>query len=224
MPKTIGKLLAAAAAALLAASMGAQAAPFFTNQAGNVVLNQATGRVWMRCSLGQTWQDSNCTGNASLETFEGAQKAAKALNAGGGYAGANDWQVPTVLALASLRYCSTGFATGIGTNVYVGQTSIDNQCESSSVTPTIDIVAFPGSQGFPGQPGYWTSQPSREYPFAYTVQFFSGYVSGVGHIGDSKHVRLVRASQWLGSEAALAFPVKLLTPQDVREAAERKAA
>ena len=202
--------------ALLAVSMGAQAAPFFTNKDGNLIWDQATGLVWMRCSVGQTWQNDTCTGKASKYTFAGAQQAAKALNAGGGYAGATDWQVPSVRLLASLRDCSTGFNAKT-MDIKDGQPPVAEGCKGSASDPTIDTIAFPGSPDLL----FWSSS-EYDASYAWGVNFNLGIVSG-DYRNNDYAVRLVRASQLSGSEAALAFSVKLQSVKPVREAAERKA-
>lgn len=207
------------ATALLAASMGAHAAPYFTNQKGNLIWDQATGRVWMRCSLGQTWANNSCTGTASQYDFQGAQKAAQALNAGGGYAGATDWQVPSARDLASLRDCSAGFGTQT-VDIQDGQRLVTQSCKDGAPgpTPMIDTIAFPGvSRG-----DIWTSSPYEGNSYdAWVVSFRNGYVINSLRNGNA-YVQLVRDSRLLGSEAASVFPVKLQSTQATREAAERK--
>ena len=59
----------------------AQAAPFYASKDGSMVWDEATGLVWARCSLGQTWTGRTCAGDASQHSFDDAQAAARRFNA-----------------------------------------------------------------------------------------------------------------------------------------------
>jgi len=86
---------------MLGASIGAHAvcpstptaSRFNFNAAGDEVTDSKTGLVWARCSVGQTWSGSACTGSASAHTHEQALQLARA--AGG-------WRLPNVKELSSL--------------------------------------------------------------------------------------------------------------------------
>lgn len=81
--------------ALMVSLLGtaAQAAPFYASKDGSMVWDEATGLVWARCSLGQTWTGKTCAGDGSKHTFDEAQAAAKGVNAAGGLGDAKDWGV-----------------------------------------------------------------------------------------------------------------------------------
>lgn len=49
----------------------------------------ATGLIWMRCSLGQTWENGNCTGVADKLTWSEAVNSA-------GIADGKNWRLPTI--------------------------------------------------------------------------------------------------------------------------------
>ena len=55
-----------------------------------------TGLTWMRCALGQTWENGTCTGDATTYTWE----QAKALTLI--YAGQSDWRLPKIRELKSI--------------------------------------------------------------------------------------------------------------------------
>lgn len=61
---------------------------------------------WMRCSLGQKWDGKTCIGQADKTSFDNASKQAV------DYSGKNDWRLPTLDELLSIRYCSDGFMPG----------------------------------------------------------------------------------------------------------------
>ncbi|MGJ8680341.1 DUF1566 domain-containing protein [Paraglaciecola sp.] len=60
--------------------------------------NATLGLTWMRCSLGQTWENETCTGDASELTWSQALQASHGFV----YAGKSGWRVPNVKELASL--------------------------------------------------------------------------------------------------------------------------
>ena len=62
------------------------------------VTHTPTGLMWMRCSLGQTWDGANCTGSASSYTWADALQAAQNTP----FAGYADWRLPNFRELASI--------------------------------------------------------------------------------------------------------------------------
>jgi hypothetical protein len=57
-----------------------------------------TGLRWMRCSLGQTWNGTSCTGQASAFTWQSAQAQVRSFS----FAGFNDWRLPSSNELFSI--------------------------------------------------------------------------------------------------------------------------
>lgn len=70
----------------------------FTLHNDGTVTHNSTGLMWMRCSLGQTWDGSTCTDVASTFTWQNALGAAQSHN----FAGHSDWRLPNKNELASL--------------------------------------------------------------------------------------------------------------------------
>ena len=104
--------------------------------------------MWMTCSLGQTFgnSDYSCTGSVTtFDTWTEALLAVQTFNDGGGYAGHGDWRVPNVKELSSLveRACSAP--------------SIVQADSALSVTTSGGSVDI--NQLFPSTPlwRYWTS-------------------------------------------------------------------
>ena len=64
----------------------------------------STKLTWMRCSIGQTWTDSSCNGEAIKLTWSDAMEYPRLFNVDG-YAGKKDWRLPTINELSTLRRC-----------------------------------------------------------------------------------------------------------------------
>ncbi len=111
-------LLACAALSVQAACPSWPTAERFTLSDAEVT-DKRTGLTWKRCSEGQAWSGSTCTGFATSLTHEAALTLAKAANTS---QSATDWRLPNVKELASLA---------------------DKGCFS----PTIDRTAFPATPG-----------------------------------------------------------------------------
>lgn len=148
------------------------------------------GLEWLRCSLGQSWSGSSCTGVARKYTFEEAKTAAVAFNATG-YDGKSDWRVPTVRELQSLRVCSTGFVSDAW-DIQDSGKPVSKICNDNARSPTIDTAQFPQMpDGW-----FWTSSPNLDSVLAaWTVDFYNGFVLGYGIRFSAAYVRLVRTTQ-----------------------------
>lgn len=86
----------------------------FVWHADGTVTHKATDLMWMRCSLGQRWQDDRCLGRADNLTWPDALVEAEQVY----FAHYADWRLPTLRELSSI---------------------IDQSCRS----PAINLRAFP---------------------------------------------------------------------------------
>jgi len=116
----IQKLFASCLACLSAAVAAQVACPttagrFVPN--GAEVADSQTGLVWQRCSAGQSWSGSTCTGTAATYTHEAALTYAQTQNTANSTTG---WRLPNVKELSSIA---------------------DKGCQS----PAIDGTAFPNT-------------------------------------------------------------------------------
>lgn len=90
--KKISRLSGVAACILLGGAAMAQSR-FSYSTDGAEVTDSRTGLVWQRCSAGQTWSGSTCTGTASTFTHEGALVYAQSQSG---------WRLPNVKELSSI--------------------------------------------------------------------------------------------------------------------------
>ena len=159
----------------------------YLDNGDGTVTDIETGLQWMRCSLGQTWDGSGCTGNAEFYTWDAAMSSVDELNRSGGSAGYRDWRMPIVEELNSLVYCSSG-----DPGVFPFARKRDHSfCKGDFQHPTIDVEAFPNTE----PSFFWSASPhNRRSANAWGVYFFNGY-SGRNNKGFRFLVRLVRDGQ-----------------------------
>lgn len=171
-----------------------------------------TGLMWDRCSIGQSWNGTTCTGQAIELNWQDAKDYVKKFTnqqAKGGY---SDWRLPTIQELSSIRYCSKGWEQVTETvSELTAQGRVERQvrvtemntipankggtiqvpygCADDSNKPTIDTTIFPKTiDDF-----YWSSSPNASgYNPAWGVYFKYGY-DGNYHKNLSGYVRAVRS-------------------------------
>lgn len=87
---------------------------FILDNASGTATDTATGLIWKRCSEGQAWSGSTCTGTSTPQTWQAALTTGDTAT----FAGMNDWRLPNRNELASI---------------------IEYQC----VSPAINLTIFP---------------------------------------------------------------------------------
>jgi hypothetical protein len=201
-------LLAAACTLAACLPLASFAGPYFPSKDGSMILDKATNLVWQRCSVSQVWNGTTCTGTAEKFHFEKVDKLTT-----------EGWRVPTVRELASLIWCSSGQMKS-SDNPRDGGAAIANSCDGNFSRPTINTVAFPVTSG-----NYWSSSSDKGDPRgAWYVGFNYGGVDNINYYYNNAHyaVRLVRASQLVGSEATLEFPLDIDEAKRIAEAKRAK--
>jgi hypothetical protein len=144
-----------------------------------LVKDTKTGLMWMRCSLGQYWQGSDCLGNAANYTWDQAMNSPKQVD----YAGYNDWRVPTREELKTLVYCSSGKTQSVSDEGL-------SACAGEYASPTIVKAVFPETPAW-----FWSSSPyANSSSYAWYVFFGYGYDDWSYKYNDYQ-VRLVRNGQ-----------------------------
>jgi len=155
----------------------------YLDNSDGTVTDVETNLQWMRFSLGQEWKDGTCTGEAKSYTWQEALDAARELNRQGGYAGYQDWRVPTEEELQTLIYSSSGLPKTWN--------DTGDPCKGNYERPTIYQPAFPNMS----TSWFWSSSVSANYPDrAWGVNFYYGVVVAHGKVNDG-HLRLVRGGQ-----------------------------
>lgn len=200
--------------------------PVFAADEGNETLmpkgmwkDPATGLIWDRCSLGQMWSGTTCTGDVIQLDSNAAKQRAAAHNLGG----FSDWQLPTVAQLRTLVHCSEGFENKSETLTaapFIGEFSALNYCLRGSSRPTLEKSIFPNSL----EDGYWSAtsfqiRDSWVSAGVYSINFKDGAIqTGIVHPSYRHYyARAVRTSQSLGREEFLAF-----FEQEMKQEAERQ--
>ena len=114
----------------VAQAYGSEAGRYVAN--GDVVFDTVTGLVWRRCSEGQVWTGSSCSGREILFSWQGALERAKSAALGG-----TPWRLPNAKELSSI---------------------VD---DSKSLPMAIDEAAFPNTpSSLFWTSTYYTSVPS----------------------------------------------------------------
>lgn len=143
------------------------------------------GLRWLRCALGQTWQgDGHCEGEATALNLEEAQKRIHQLNADK-YLGIEQWRLPTITELASLRQCDHGLTTETF-ELDVGPEQppivLPRWCENETSIPTID------SKRFPNTPlrKFWSGSANESQQIFYAVDFSNAWI-GLNEAAQDQH-------------------------------------
>jgi len=128
--------------------------------------DNVTGLMWKRCSEGQSWSGTTCTGAAATYIWQGALQQAETLNNGSGFAGYTNWRVPNLKELNSI---------------------VEEQCR----TPIINAALFPTTTSNI----YWSASPEAgTTDSAWGVKFSNGLDVRLS-VSVSSSVRLVRGGQ-----------------------------
>lgn len=176
----------------------------------------ATGLIWMRCSIGQTWTGSTCSGTPIKLNWQDANDYFQIFNQNG-FAGKTNWRLPRIEELEALRRCSNGWKRhiveesrltaegrisiqvdkGFEKSYLPNGKSVPYVCDvdTNSSEPSIDVAIFPNT----ALSSYWSSTQGAGrynhagYRYAWGVSFYLGETDGVGQ-GFNGHVRAVRAA------------------------------
>jgi hypothetical protein len=186
----------ASGAAQAQACFNAQVAPTtptadFDVRADGTAIHLPTGLMWMRCSLGQVWNGTTCTGSIlSLPVWGNALQTIRSINAGTsdadgdgapGFAGQTDWRMPNIKELVSItEACRRGPALN---NVVFPNAPAGSNHWSSSTPHAIASVAW-----------YWDSQAglvsftSKESTAFRVVRLVRGGTGAGGYVAGTRRL------------------------------------
>ncbi|WP_052501677.1 Lcl C-terminal domain-containing protein [Thiomicrospira microaerophila] len=165
----------------------------FQDNHDGTLTDTTTQLIWMRCTVGQTWQGNHCHGEAIKMNWHQAISKAETYI----YTEKSDWRLPTLEELRTLVVCSSGLRREIRLREDYAITDAENgvrfdgRCKGDFDTPTIDQKAFPDTL----KNNYWTS---TEHPifkqFSWGVNFSAGSEFNylVKAEGQNRYVRLIR--------------------------------
>lgn len=158
-----------------------------------------TNLIWMRCSVGQEWTGSGCSGEALALDWQQAKDYAPKFNKQTAFAGKRTWRLPTIAELSTIRKCSKGWArrdTQVSDSVVTseipdgrgGKITVPRYCERGSSHPTIDTHIFPNTPSdFYRSSSTYAGNNGSEWG----VNFSNGY-NYYDYKYDPYRVRLVR--------------------------------
>lgn len=155
---------------------------FVANRDGTVT-DRRTGLSWMRCTLGQEWDGATCMWigqKVRVFSWDEAKESAAQLRTAG-FAGKDDWRLPTAQELATLIYCDPPKVRGTG--------DLSFACRGDYQKPTTVQSVFPNTPSS----RYWTiSGQQGRSEFNWFVNFDEGNSYAWHREGASGFVRLVR--------------------------------
>ncbi len=136
----------------------------YTDNGNGTVTDKETGLMWKKCGEGQIGDD--CSQLPKSYKWNEALQQAQAVNTGGGFAGYNDWRLPSEKELSSI-------------------------VEKQRYKPAINLSVFPNTQSY----FYWSSSPDAyKKNEAWFVHFANGE-AWMKHKNYGHFVRLVRSGQ-----------------------------
>ena len=140
----------------------------FVDNGNGTVTDNTTGLMWQKCSYGQTWDGSACTGTDVTMNWQQALEAVQGLT----LAGYNDWRLPNINELQSL-------------------------VDDSRHQPAIDQSFFQIFSFWNWDSDYWSSSTEPSIGSAWRVQFAHGEVSYsyYSNKSNSCYARAVRGGQ-----------------------------
>jgi hypothetical protein len=124
----------------------------FTPNVDGTVTDNKTTLTWMRCSLGQEWNenDSSCTGTASTYSWQSALTTASTTS----FAEQNDWRLPNIKELKSIAEQAC-YSPSINAVIFSNTTSSAYWSSSPSASDDDNawIVYFSNGYGFSSNKG-----------------------------------------------------------------------
>ncbi len=135
----------------------------------------SNGLMWTRCALGLRWTGNRCEGESEKLSLKSANKYVSEMNRDEGFAGFQDWRLPTLEELNTLILCSQ-------------RSDVDEWLRGKTCSnpdePAYDTEAFPNS--------HKASYLSSTYYRGSTYIFLNNGYNGHGYSYERYSVLLVR--------------------------------
>ncbi len=159
----------------------------FKDNSDGTVTDPRNGLIWKRCAEGSSYVNGDCTVAGTQASWIDAMQMAKTNR----FLGKSDWRIPTKLELEQV--------------VGAYQSCKSNKRTDYAASPIIaHSVRSDGYKGY-----FWSSSPDVGHAqLVWVVNFANSvydYGFRYGNRISAHYVRLVRAGQLLGGEAALEF-------------------
>lgn len=139
-----------------------------------VVTDATTGLRWLRCAMGQAWEDGRCKGEPQKLDLMEAQARVEALNARR-HEGIAEWRLPTIVELAALRRCDHGLVEDTFTLALSPEqepVTVQRWCARETTIPTIDTARFPDTPPIK----FWSGSGSEADQHFYAVDFGNAWI------------------------------------------------
>jgi hypothetical protein len=142
----------------------------------------ATGLIWSRCSLGQSWNGKTCIGTAHKYNWKDTNAATKQSQLGGFH----DWHLPSIADLYSLLRCANGFHNTAAMPTNLGQVKqVPTDCNvnrTPSGQPTDTPLINYDQHVFPNSPAsdlsYWSSTANLDFPRGSPLAWIMDFENG----------------------------------------------
>lgn len=160
---------------------------------GATVLSADGKLIWMRCQLGQTYAQGNCTGSAKAMDQRDAENEIRRMNFTGGYAGSKAWRLPTAQELQSLVMCDQGYSGREKVfKTAAASVKLPDGCGGDHfLRPTLDPNIFPNAS----DAWVWTSSPDVDRVInMWAVNFGTGSPAPIGRHNNLTTARAVRTA------------------------------
>lgn len=142
---------------------------------GAAVKDTRTGLTWMRCSVGQKWDGTDCQGKPERLTLADARKRVADFDDGAGNAGRTRWRLPTGDELAGLLLC-----------IHSPEV-VQKGCADTPAGTAMPDIAFPG---IPDR-AYWSSSTGDDGSPVSVLFDISGPLYGLSDPEDRMFARFV---------------------------------
>jgi hypothetical protein len=161
---------------------------------GATVLSADGKLIWMRCQIGQNFEKGQCLGDPKKMDQRDAANEVKRINFTGGYAGSQDWRLPSIEELHTLVFCEHGMngrERSIKLNPSLNKNLADGCQGDTYLRPTIDPIVFPNAS----KDWVWTSTPDLDRVVnMWAINFASGSPAPIGRANNQTGARAVRSA------------------------------